>query len=453
MLPNKSIKKCNKKQPQGKIVDLLRKQAQQLPLNTDSGLRPTEISSMSRNAKKLDSQSKKHVPPCSGTATSVKGHLVSLEEAVEGTCDRRLSPAASHAPSINAAISTAPSGIDTNLKRESAAQFSATSCSGPLSRSERVQALSTQASVGRSWRDSELSLAVHRRSGVVSRRRASPSSMSTRKKRHRLNSMDPPADQLSTQLSHEIPDQASMTHTSPPYSMLMYACEGPSIGATRTHRVVEKPALSSNDNSRGAHMYSTLIFGARLIVCPQLLYRLQFPQLFQVYPYRVLALRLTYPSSMRPNFLNRFRFTTKHFTRNSPHPSLLTLHVLRLHIHGNLLMITPPCNPLPMATASGQRFLNANHGPVGCQVIRLLPRPSSACQSTCEICRRRRRIMRRGPGSALESHCTALHPAPSTLTSKALKVDTRSYVAPCARYAPLSPLTWAVRFYFSVHGD
>ena len=450
LLPNKSVKKCNKNQPQGKIVDLLRKQAQQLPSNTGSGLRPTDVPSMSRDAKKLDSQFK-----CSGTATSVKGRpLGSLEKAVEGTRDRRRSPAAGHISSINAATSAVTSGSGTDPKCESVAQCFATSCFDPLSRSERAQTLSTQASVSRSSRDPGLSSAVHRKAGVLSRRRASPVSTSTHKKQHRLNSMDLPAGLLSTQLSHEIPDQASMTLTSPPDTMPMYACERPAIEAARTHHVVEKPCLSPRENSRGAHMYSTLIFSARLILCPQLLYRVQYPQRFQHYPYWLLALHLTYPTGMRPmNFLNRSRFTAKILIRISPHPSLSTLHVLCLHLHGNLLMTTPPCNPLAMTTANGQHFLNASHGPAGRQVIWLPPRPISACQSACAICQQQRRIMRRGPGSVPESHCTALHPVPSPWTSKASKADTRSYVAPCARYVPSSPLIWAVHYYFSVHGD
>src|SRR6266852_27869 len=265
-LPNKSIKQCNKKQPQGKIVDLLRKQAQQLPSNTGSGLRPADVSSISRDAKKLDNQSKRSAPPCSGTATSVKGRpLGSPEKVIEGTRDRRLFPAARQVSSSNSTISAAPSGTGSDLRRESVAQCSATSCSGPLSRSERAQTLSTQASVSRSSRDSELSSAVHRRAGVLSRQRASPASASTHKKQHYLNSMDRPADLLSTQLCHEIPDQAPLSLTSPPDPMPMYACEGPIIEATRTQRIVEKPSLSPKENSRGAHMYSTLIFVTRLI--------------------------------------------------------------------------------------------------------------------------------------------------------------------------------------------
>jgi hypothetical protein len=350
-LHNKSIKKSNKKQPQGKIVDLLRKQAQQLPSNTGSGLRPTDVSSISRDAKKPDNQFKKPASPCSGTATLVKGRPPgSVGKAVEGTGThgRRLCPAGGHVSSVDVAISAVPS------------------------RSERVQSLSTQASVSRSSRDSGPSLAVHREAEVLSRRRASPALASTHKKQHHPNSMDRPADLLSTQPSHEIPDQASMALTSPQEPMPMYACERRAIEATRTtHRIVEKPGLSPKENSRGAHMYSTLFFGARLIVCPQLLYHVQdpHPQLSRLYPYWLLALRLTSPTSMRPmNFLSRSRLTAKYFIRISQHPSLSMLHVLRLHIHGNLPMITQPCN-LPMTTANGQRSLNASHGPVGCQVI------------------------------------------------------------------------------------
>lgn len=363
-LPIKSVNKCNKKQPQGIIVDLLRKQAQQLP--TGSGLRPTDVSLKSRDANKLDNRFKRPAPPCSGTATSVKGRPPgSLEKAAGGTRDKLLSPAAGYVSPINAAISVVPSGTGTDLKRDSVTQFSATSCSGPISRKEIAQTLSTQASVSRSSRDSGFSLAVNRRKRVSSWRRAFPTSTSTHKQ-HCTDSMDRPADIL----SHEVPDQTLVTHTSPPDPMPVYAYQRPAIEATRAHRIIEKPSLSPKENPRGAHMYPTSSFGARLIVCPQLLYRVQYPQLFQSYPYRLLALRLTYPTNMRPmNFLNRSRFTAKHLIRISPHPSLSTLHVLRPRIHVNLLMITPPCNPLPMTTANGQRFLNASDGPVGCQII------------------------------------------------------------------------------------
>jgi hypothetical protein len=217
---------------------------------------------MSRDAKKLDNQFKRPASPCSVTATSVEGRpLGSLEKAVEGTRDRHLSPAAGHVSSINAAISAVPSGTGTDLIRESVAQCSATSFSGPLSRSERAQTLSTQASVSCSSRGSGLSLAMHRKAGVLSRRRASPAPTSTHRKQHHLNSMD----LLSTQLSHEIPDQASMTLTSPSDPKPMYACERPAIETTCTHRIVEKPSSSPKENSRGAHMYSTSIFGAKLM--------------------------------------------------------------------------------------------------------------------------------------------------------------------------------------------
>jgi hypothetical protein len=245
-LPNKGIKKCSKKQPQGKIVDLLRKQAQQLPSNSGSGLGPTDVSSISRDAKKLDNQFKRTSSPRSGATTSAKGRpLGFLEKAVEDTRDRRLFPAAGHVSFIDAAISAAPSRTGTDLKHESVAQCSATSCSDPLSRSERTQTLTTQASVSRSSRDSGLSLAVHRRTGVLSQRRASRASTSTHKKQHHLNLIDRPADLLSTQLSHKIPDQASMTLTPTPDPMPMYASERPAIEATHTHCIVEKLSMSS----------------------------------------------------------------------------------------------------------------------------------------------------------------------------------------------------------------
>jgi hypothetical protein len=326
---------------------------------------------MSRDAKKLDNQFKRPAPSCSGTATSVKGRPVGpLEKVLEGTRDRRLSPAAGHVSSINTAILAVPCGTGTDLKRDSVAQSSVTSCSGPLSRSERAHTLSTQASVSRFSRDSGRSSAVHRRAEFLSRRQASPASTSAHKKQHHFNSMDRPVNLPSTQLRHEIQDRALMTLTPPPDPMPMYACEKPAIEATRTYRIVEKPSLSPEEKFRGAHMYSTLVFGARLIVCPQLLYRVQYRQLFQLYRYRCLARRLTYPTRMRRmNFLNQFRFTAEHFIRIFPHPSMSMLHVLHLHTHGNLLMITLPCNLPPMTTAHGQRFLNESHGPVGCQVI------------------------------------------------------------------------------------
>ena len=222
---------------------------------------------MSRDAKKIGNQFKRPAPSCSGTATSVKGPpLGSLEKALEGTRNRRLSPAASHVSSINAAITAVPFGTGTDRKREIVAQCSATSCSGPLSRSGRAQTLSTQASVSHSSRFSGLSSAVHFQEGGLSRQRASPASTSTNKKQHHLKPMDRPADLLSTQLCHEIPDQASMALTSQLDPMPMHTCERPAIGATHTHRIVEKPSLSPKENSRGAHMYSTITFGARLII-------------------------------------------------------------------------------------------------------------------------------------------------------------------------------------------
>ncbi len=346
-LPHKIIKNCDKKQPQGRIADLLRKQAQQMPSDTGLGLRPTDAP-LSRGTKKLDNNFKRPILPRSDTITLVK---------------RRPSAAGDVSP-INAAISPVASDTSVDPKRESLVKGSATSWSGFLSQPKRAPALSTQATASRSsgpstgTLDSGLSLAVHRRTAILSRRQASPASPSTHKKQHHLNSMTRPADILYTQSSRKIPDQASITFTS------TYGHEKPVIEATHTRRTAEKLSWSPKEIARGAHMYSTFIFGARLIVCPQLLYHVQYLQLRQLWPYQLLVLRLTYLTSMRPtNFLNR------HSPQISSYPSSSTLPVLRLQLYGNPHMITPPCNSLPMMTVNGQRFLNASHDLVGCQVI------------------------------------------------------------------------------------
>src|SRR6266849_5418478 len=62
-------------------------------------------------------QSKRSAPPCSGTATSVKGRpLGSPEKVIEGTRDRRLFPAARQVSSSNSTISAAPSGTGSDLR-------------------------------------------------------------------------------------------------------------------------------------------------------------------------------------------------------------------------------------------------------------------------------------------------------------------------------------------------
>ncbi len=280
-LPKNTTKKCDKKQPQGRIADLLRKQAQQMPSDTGSGLRPTDGPSLLCGAKKQN-HFKGPAPPRSDMATSIKGRpLGSLEKVIvrtdqprHATRDRCISTAAGHVSFVNAAISAAPPDTDSDLKRESVAQCSTIFWCGPLSQSEKPQKLSTRASVSQSvgvptgGTDSGPSLAVHRRAGILSQRQAPPVSTSTHKKRHHLNSMDRPAALLpSTQLSHEILEQASMSSTSPPGPPLMYTWERPAVEATRTHRIVEKPNYSPKKLSRGTQMYSTLIFGERLIVC------------------------------------------------------------------------------------------------------------------------------------------------------------------------------------------
>jgi hypothetical protein len=273
-LPNKTNKKYEKKQPQGRIVDLLKKQAQRPLKDTGSGLRPTEASFLSRGTKKVDNRFKRPAPPDSGTAPIAKRRPPgSLEKAFEGTHrtlyttrDRCLSPAVGRAASINATILTAPSDINTDSKSESVLQSSATSRSGLLSRSRKPQALSTQASVTQSLglptgaTDSGFSSTVYRRAAILSQRQASPVSPFTYKNQHLLNSKGHPTDLRCPQSPHEILDQASMTFTSPPNTTLMHACESSAVEAIRTHRIVENQSGSLNDTDWGAHMYSILLF-------------------------------------------------------------------------------------------------------------------------------------------------------------------------------------------------
>ncbi|KAH9984503.1 hypothetical protein BJV77DRAFT_1090252 [Russula vinacea] len=180
----------------------------------------------------------------------------SLEKVAKGTRhqplnatrDRCLSPAG-HVTSVNTANLIAPSDTSTDPKCKSVAQNSATSWSGFVSQPKKARALSTQASqaVSRSLglpiraKGSGLSLAVHHREGVLSQRPVSPASPSTHKKQHHSNSMGRPADLLFTQFSHGIPDQTSMTFTSPLDFAPMHARERPAVEATRTHHIVENP--------------------------------------------------------------------------------------------------------------------------------------------------------------------------------------------------------------------
>lgn len=312
---------------------------------------------MSRGAKKLDNRFKRPAPPNPGTATPAKRRpFGSLEKAVEATHrpvnttrDRCLSPVVVHATSINSAISSTPSDTDIDPKGKSAPQTPATSRSSLLSQPRAAHALSTQASVTRSLGprtgaiNSGFSSVVHRRAATSSRRQASPVSPFTRKKQHLFNSMSHSADLLYTQLPHEISDRASATFASPLDPTSMHANQRPAVEATRTHCIVKNQSGSLKDVDWGAHMYSIFLFCAKLIVFLQLLYRIQYPQLGQPQPSLLPVLCPTYPLSVSPtNFLFRSRSPAKHFPRIFPHPSSLTLLVLRLHVHGNPYMITPP---------------------------------------------------------------------------------------------------------------
>jgi hypothetical protein len=315
------------------------------------------------------------ITPTKGRSTSFSTNVVKeTHQPLNATRDGCLSPAG-HITSANAAILVALSDTSADPKSKSVARSSAASWSGFVSQPKKAQTLSTQASlaVSRSLglqagaNGSGSTPAVYRKEAILSQRQASPPSLSTHKKQHHMNSMGHPTDLLFTQFSHGIPDQASMTFASPPGPASMYSCERPTLEAIRTRRIVENPSGSPREIARGEHMYS-IFFGARLIVCPQPLYRIQHPQLTQLLPSRLPALRSTYPPSVSPtNFLNWSLFTAKHFPWISPHPSSSSLPVPHPHVHGNPYMITPLCSPLQMK--HGQRFLSASHGLVDCQII------------------------------------------------------------------------------------
>ena len=253
---------------------------------------------MSRGAKKPDNRFKRPAPPDPGTTTPAKRRPPGpLEKAVEATHrpvnttrDRCLSPVVGHATSINSAISSARSDINIDSKGKSVPQTPATSRSSLLSQPRKAHALSTQATVSRSLGprtgaiDSGFSSVVHRRAAISSRQQASPVSPFTHKKQHLSNSMGHPADLLYSQLPHEIPDRASATFASPLDPTSMHANQRPAVEATRTHCIVKNQSGSLKDVDWGAHMYSIFLFCARLIVCLQLLYRIQYPQLSQPQP-------------------------------------------------------------------------------------------------------------------------------------------------------------------------
>lgn len=209
ILRNKNIKKCDKKQPQGRIVDFLKKQAQQPPSDTSSGLRPPDASFLSSDAKKLASHIKKSPPFGSSTATSTSGRPSGdLEKPVGGAKGHSLSPQASVCQ---------PLGLSTNAV------------------------------------DSGLSLCVYRKAATLPQQQTSPRSPSTLK--HHLDSLGHSADLLCTQLPQAIPAQTSITLTSPPAPVPTHPCETPTVDPIHTPQDFEKQNMSPTKVAKGAHTY------------------------------------------------------------------------------------------------------------------------------------------------------------------------------------------------------
>src|SRR5260221_7280558 len=137
--PSKTTPKCDKKQPQGRIVDLLKKQAQQPPSDTRPGLKPLDTS-RSSGANKLGENSKKLDFPRIGAATTTNGQSSAYTgKAVKGTRqlrdatrDKRFS-AVGRISSTKAVTSSLLSNPSADRGRERVIQSSATTRSNLLS--------------------------------------------------------------------------------------------------------------------------------------------------------------------------------------------------------------------------------------------------------------------------------------------------------------------------------
>ena len=272
--PNKTTTKCDKKQPQGRILDLLKKQAQQPPSDACPGLRPLDTS-RSSGANKLEN-SKKPDPPRFGTATPTNGRSSGYTgKAVKGTRqlrgttrDKRPFSAVGRISSTRTVTSSLPSDPGADRRRERVFQTSATTRSNHPPQPARAQTSSTQASVDQSIGffpdvvDSGL-----------------------------LGSWSHSADPLGTQSSQAITAKTAITCASPrgPASS-----KGPNAEVPRTHHLSQKRSASPNEIGQSLHTHSDFIFGTRLIVHLQLQYHMWYPQPNRLQLSRLLVLSLTY---------------------------------------------------------------------------------------------------------------------------------------------------------------
>ena len=274
---NKATTNCDKKQPQGRIVDLLKKQAQQPPSDTCPGLRPLETS-LSSGSNKLGENYKKPEPPRFVTATPAKGRPSGYTgKAVKNTRQLRgatrdkcpFSPVG-RISSTKAVTSSLPSDPSADRGRERVIRSSAATRSNLLSQPARVQTSSTHASVDQS---------IGCFPDVVDS--------------GFLGSWGHSADPPGTQSSQAIPAKTPIACASP---RCLAPSKGPSVEVLHTHRLSDKQSAFPNEiaQSLRLHTRSNLIFHTRLIVHLQLQHRIWNPQLNRLQLSRLLVLSLAY---------------------------------------------------------------------------------------------------------------------------------------------------------------
>jgi len=267
--PSKNTPKCDKKQPQGRIVDLLKKRAQQPPLDTRPGLRPLDTS-RSSGANKLGENSNKPDSHRFGAAITTNGRSSAYAgKAVKGTRQLRGATRDKHHLSAvgrisptKAVTSSLLSDTSADRGRERVIQSSATTRSNLLSQPAHAQTSSTQASVDPSI-------------GLI------PDVVDSGILGHSVN----------PQSSQAIPAKSPITCASPrdPSSP-----KGLSVEAPHTHRLSVKWSAFPNEIAPSLHTHSNFIFGTRLILHLQLQYRIWNPQLSRPQLSRLLVLSLTY---------------------------------------------------------------------------------------------------------------------------------------------------------------
>ncbi|KAI0252994.1 hypothetical protein BJV78DRAFT_1360550, partial [Lactifluus subvellereus] len=233
-----SIKKCDKKQPQGRIVDLLKKQAQQPASDTASGLRPHDTS-LSSDARKHEDCPRKLDLTHAGSIVSASGQRRvkpgSLPKMVVGT----------HQPP-NATRETRASYSKCSNLKESATQSSGTSRSGLLSPSARSPP--TLVSVNNSFGLSSDVVTsgpfskVYHNAGILSQKQAHSTSPSTHKKQH---------------VSSSLVKQASMPVHDRSAPALMIADKTTDVDAMPAHYIVEKQKGTSTNAIQVSNAQST----------------------------------------------------------------------------------------------------------------------------------------------------------------------------------------------------